>query len=104
MGICGFMTPEFVVVKKHGKPVVLLLSADQRSRYERFCNDLMQRVSVTVYEAMCKANEYIVHGLNGTKLNETWGKTYHDLIDLFPPEETERLEPATEGQIKWWIP
>ncbi len=104
MSILGFKTPEFVVLRKNGESVVLHLNADQRSQYERFCNDLLQRVSVTVIEAMWKANDYIAHGLNGVELNETWGQTYHDLILLFPPEESNRLLPPTQEQIDWWDP
>ena len=104
MTILGFPTPEFVLITTSDESVSLPLNADQRSQYERFCNDLLQRCSVDVYSAMMKANQYVVHGLNGTKLNETWGQTYHDLIALFTPDDVERLEPATQAQIDWWSP
>lgn len=103
MTILGLHTPAHVVLYD-GKHMTLRLNADQRSQYERFCNDLMQRVSVTVWEAMIKANEYVVHGLNGVKLNDDWGQTYHDLIGLFPPEEADKLTRATQAEIDYWDP
>lgn len=104
MTILGFPIPTFVVLqKKGGADVALLLTEKQRAAYELFCNDLLQRVNVTVYEAMLKANDYIAHGLNGVELDSAWGQTYHDLIAEFSPADVNRLESATEEQRKHWL-
>lgn len=104
MTILGFPVPMFVLLQKKGSDteLALTLTEKQQAAYTLFCNDLLQRVSVSVYEAMLKANQYVAAGLNGVKLDDTWNKTYHDLIAEFTPADMKRLEPATEEQIKHW--
>ena len=73
MSILGFKTPEFVV---------LHLNADQRSQYERFCNDLLRRV--------WKANDYL---LPATPEQIDWWKPFKEDRT---PNETEKADPPSE--------
>ncbi len=104
MNICGCRLPDFVILVYNEQNCVLNFTEEQITGYEKFCNDLMRRMSVTVYEATKKALQYVVYGLLGQELNESWGEAYHDLIVLFPQSEIERLVPATQEQIDEFVP
>ena len=104
MSILGFQTPEFILLKKGDEVLAYTFNADQRQSFETFCNGLVQRVSVDVYTAMMKASEYVLYGIQGVKLNDSWGPPYHALIAAFTPVDVLRLTPATQEQRDYWDP